>query len=643
MTTKTFTSSHQNRLINPLSQNPDFDLYLKSLKTCLRNQIDISPLQQWWSANCHLIRSNNVLIDFSTLLDEITITGNFKAQTSAAPTSQRQSNTQPKKRKQNLPLFFPWTDLIFKTSELGDRTTHELLADYSGYLTRYYLGSVRLPSRGPRHSLGMVVTTGTIEHEHLVEISDWVANKSGIENCHFVFETILKARDELVLYSDDVFKAATKCPHRLFRLFMISDLTGFNFENGKTLLSLLSLPVGSFFTPCEEACISPYYPFFDNDLFKNIHFNTDSTTLAHLNTAWATFYEQWDCVTRENNGASSSGDLFALTLGSLTGCNTTVPISDLINILDTIKPNIWCVQFWLHQVVLGEGSPALNAAKIEKLSGTGAAPDFVEYFFVVADYVYKQGQSDLSSCILAVGILLLVYWADKNPGIIEDCLSKYFTVIFNHRRTTYFRKYTGHLIRMQVLCLDPIQWGNLGLRLDVIINDYSLADIHAVGQSTNSITPDCPCWVTVTVNHGITPSSTKQNLFDDVLKVMVAAMNSNGGDITIGLPRSPNKPIKRMFTKLQQMIAQFIDSAKTQGFDCIEAKLDERIPELWVRIYRSSYPVYLNIQGFSGLWVMIKQPFELGAFYGTEATNILVKRFTMLDKSHSIVLTCDTD
>lgn len=637
MTNQPFTSAHDKKLIQPLNRDPSFDLYLKSLATCLRNQIDITPLEQWWVANRHLLKSDSFLIDFVGLLERLNVTGKFKGQKG------RQSNTacqsKAKRKKFNDSSFFlPWIDSNFKkwmvSHNINRKVFNKLVVnEYLAYLSRYHRRRSRWTYSKPRSPVMIDVTTGTAEHNHLVEISHWVAQKSGIRNCRYVLDTILRSRRERVLYSGHVFEAATKCPCELFDLFMTSDFSGFNLENGKALVFFLSLPVRFDPQPHQGAYLNPDELFFIFQIFKNIPFKANSATMALLKTAWANFYNQWDEVSGGDRLARDTEDFFALTVDSVTGC-TDPTASELKNILEEIRPNIWSVQFWLHRVVLGDGSPSVNAARFDKLSCSGINPEFVGYFFVVADYVYKQHRSDLSSCILTCGLFQLCYWADDNEQIFDDFLSTYFPIILNHRRTEMFLCVTVDFMAQFV----PLFYAHdmLGFTL--------LDEIFVVDQSTNAFIDNSHCDMEIDLNAPLVHLYAGADIVDYILLLMTAALNSNGGDIVVVLPHDDDGvlTVTKDSSRLLDTIEQLEKSAKVHGLTCIETTLDDRIPCFVIQLFRGSRPVFINGNGFAGLYAFDHQSSTPIFYSGREASTLLTHRFTLLEQKHAVVLFCET-
>jgi hypothetical protein len=78
ITNNTVPISGYGRLIKPLERNPEFGVYLKSLKSCLKHHKIITPLKTWWDKNNHTITYGNVLIDYTSLLELIKISNPSK-------------------------------------------------------------------------------------------------------------------------------------------------------------------------------------------------------------------------------------------------------------------------------------------------------------------------------------------------------------------------------------------------------------------------------------------------------------------------------------------------------------------------------------------------------------------------------------
>lgn len=636
------------RLIKPLERNPEFGVYLKSLKSCLKHHMIITPLKAWWDNNNHTITYGNVLIDYTSLLELINITNPSKTIAHTNPGGQGQASSKTAKKAKPLYPQLPWVNELFLLSKDSHISLlREFFSDYSEYLATHEAETRKEICVIPKV---IHLVTGTPEHHHLLEISNWVSNKSNIVNCQLVFDAILEIHNPAAVDSGDVFRAATLCPHNLFKLFMMSDFTGYDFENGKALIHLLSLPLSiDKWNDYGQAHMHPDYPFFNNSIFSH-KFNVALSDLPQLTSSWNDFYERYSTISWgpiNENMSYGGGSLFALTVGSLSENGDTPNASEISEILNQTQPNIWCVQHWIHADILDTTSPQWRTARLNLLGDFNLVPEFVNYFFVVAQYVLDKDMTDLSSRILITGLIHLILWSKGDKSNALPVIQEYFPVIYNHRRTETFREMIIYIrsrlisttITNNALTIPLAQFDKF---LEYVIFQESLPQVIAAETHMKAISHNRPIVSGMDMNILDNQAYTEDYVASFILMTIGALLNSNGGDIIITLPSQNNG--NKFVQPLLSALSALEYSAKMQGYDCvvtskaIEESSGNHI--IWLKCYRSSRPVFINKNGLPGGITSITPDNKYIYYHGNDATNILGKRYSMIKQRHSIVLSC---
>lgn len=642
-----FQKIHRSKFLNPIYNNPRFELFIKSVESCIRNQIEVYNFLICWNGIHQQIKSANYLLDFANLLEKINIVEAEDAKEKEQAPVKRVLRSSIRNKSSRLQTYFPWADsVIHNQKKLLSKPIIDLLSDYADYMEAYTPKQRKsLPSRG---NVSKVIT-GTPEHDLLVEISKWVANKSGIPYCHEVFDAILKVQKKPVLNSGDVFKAATQCPHKLFRLFMQSDFSHYDLNNGEALIHLLFMPLA--INPDEdgEAHLHPDYPFFGNDIFQYTTFNVSHLNLAILKNAWGEFYKIYNSL-QKHKPYYGAGDLFSLTVDSLQGDVINLTESDLRSLLYEIRPNIWGVNSWLHLIAL---DPKSTQWTTQSLACLGVAlppppPYFVGFLFEVANYVYHGQLPDLSSRILLSGMIQVVYWSDKQPEVAYPFITPYLGVLYNHRRTDVFKDIGPIIIfamgqPSQTAIHQGIHTRTLYDILYGLILNIDFESVETIGNKVDLVSDSSPCCLRLDLSQIISHLSAypEEDPINHVLGIMVAALNSNGGDILITMPTETGGELTKDANDFLEVLGECEISAKLQNFTYFNVRLIEGQPyQVWITLYRSSRPAYIMRQGIFGLQVMKSSDGTSTIHLYSDATRKLAEHFPMFERRHAFVLSC---
>ena len=642
-----FQKIHRSKFLNPIYNNPRFEIFIKSVESCIRNQIEVYNLLICWNGIHQQIKSANYLLDFANLLEKIKIVEAEDAKEKEQASVKRVLRSSIKNKSSRLQTYFPWADyVIHNQKRLLTKPTIDLLSDYADYLEAYTPKQWKsLPSRGKASK----VITGTPEHDLLVEISKWVANKSGIPYCHEVFDAILKVQKKPVLNSGDVFKAATQCPHKLFRLFMQSDFSHYDLNNGEALIHLLFMPLA--INPDEdgEAHLHPDYPFFGNDIFQYTTFNVSPLNQAILKNAWGEFYKLYNSL-QKHKPYYGAGDLFSLTVDSLQGDVINLTESDLRSLLYDIGPNIWGVNSWLHLIALDPKSTQWTTQSLACLGVVLSPPPpyFVGYIFEVADYVYHGQLPDLSSRILLSGMIQVVYWSDKQPDVAYPFITPYLRVLYNHRRTDVFKDIGPIIIfamgqPSQTAIHKGIHTRTLYDILYGLILNIDFESVETIGNKVDLVSDSSPCCLRLDLSQIISHLSAypEEDPINHVLGIMVAALNSNGGDILITLPTETGGELTKNANEFLEVLGECEISAKLQNFAYFNYRPIKGQPyQVLITLYRSSRPVYIMRQGIFGLQVMKSSDGTSTIHLYSDATRKLAEHFPMFERRHAFVLSC---
>ena len=648
------------QLINSLNDNSNFEDYLSSIKFCLENNINIDPLKQWWDNNNQKLAYSDVLLDFASLLEDLQITNHPSNGSSVAGT---QSAQKPKRKKRLNYKYLPWTNTLFVLPTLvGHKAyigTSEFLGDYNKCLKQF-----APPQSAQTHKPNKktIIAINTAEHDHIKDISEWVSQKSPIKDSIYILQGILKTRPDKVSNSGKVFKSACSCPHKLFRLFMESDFTGYDLTDGEALLHILSLPMAVAPNENYPAYLTPDYPFFDNDIFPD-NFNVLSkSTLDSLAVAWKVFYLKYDqlCGTQNHNRTFVGGEkLFNLTLNSLANDNNstsmTAPI--LTKIMRDTEPNIWIVQYWLHFVVLDPNSRWLSVVKLENFDYKFVMAGCVDYFFSVADYIYHKGVSEISSRVLVAGITQVIFWARNHCDLALTVFKNFFPVIFNHRRTEPFNQFTDYMRKyLEILeknsqntPKDLLAYrGNIMVILDYnpitriqYSRNNSLSNIKLVAEATNSIQPNNPCFIDYNLNTlQISEDHDYKSIATILVNIIAACLNTNGGDVFITIPLNNKKtPIgpSELFSKAISSIRSIRYIHEYTNFHSWEENDEQEVN--WIKCYRCSRPAFTNIDNELKLPITTSSCEYPTLLNRVDADNYISEHFPLHDQVQPIVLT----
>ena len=642
-----FKNTHRARFINPIYNNPRFELFTKSVESCIRNQLEFDEILLCWKGINQRLTSTNYPLDFANLLEKIKIVEAEDAKEKEQAPVKRVLRSSIKNKSSKLQTYFPWADsVIRRIKKQVTKPTIDLLSDYADYMEAYIPKHRKsLPSRG---NVSKVIM-GTLEHDLLVEISKWVANKSGIPYCHEVFDAILKVQKKPVLNSGDVFKAATQCPHKLFRLFMQSDFSHYDLNNGEALIHLLFMPLAIDPDEDGEAHLHPDYPFFGNDIFQYTTFNVSPLNLAILKNAWGEFYKLYNSL-QKHKPYYGAGDLFSLTVDSLQGDISNLTESDLRSLLYEIRPNIWGVNSWLHLIALDPKSTQWTTQSLACLGVLLPPPPpyFVGYIFEVADYVYHGQLPDLSSRILLSGMIQVVYWSDKQPDVAYPFITPYLGVLYNHRRTDVFKDIGPIIIfAMGQPSQTAIHRGiHTRILYDILyglIINIDFESVETIGNNVNLVSDSSPCCLKLYLSQDFSHLSAYQEKdpINNVLGIMVAALNSNGGDILISLPTQASGELTKNANEFLEVLGECEISAKLQNFTYFNFRLIKGQPyQVLITLYRSSRPVYIMRQGLFGLQVMKSSDGTSTIHLYSDATRKLAEHFPMFERRHAFVLSC---
>ena len=467
-----------------------------------------------------------------------------------------------------------------------------------------------------------------------------------------------KIRTPSELNSGRAFKAACSCPHKLFRTFMESDFTGYNFSNGDALLHLLALPLAVTSNDYGKAHLNPEYPFFGNDIFSNNFSISSKKTLARLNIAWNKFYKKYNHLSDlyNNNRTFSGGEkLFGMTVASLVNDNE-ITASALMKIFNDTQPNIWCIQYWLNTFILGEDSSSVKETIWQNFDVNYVMPDFVDYFFSIAQHIYDIGKSEISSRVLVTGIIQAMYWARKEQSLALKVFKNFFPVIFNHRRTEAFRTANKYILaNLQILRHDtPNNLLPYKEYLERIIDSHThyasynqwkniLSDLKSIEQNTKSIHSYRPRIIHYdSQSFKVQPALDYKSVATLLANNIAACLNTNGGDIIITIPLDKDNKlvwpgdifdfaIKAIFKYNSSL---FYDNLGLRGYRDKEIKTYT----MWISCYRSSHPAFAIIDDASSFPVYEPATGNLIILRGIAAAKYIFEHFIIVDELEPIEL-----
>ncbi len=626
------------------NSNPQLKLYLEALESCLSNQADISHLEHWWETNNSILTHGNVIIEFASLLEKLIIAEPdgrivFPMQIALKGYANTYGPNQYK--------YFSWTN----------KNIHKIIKGFvlSGVRDFYTDYTQCLDSHAPQHQVysnpeaSIKINIGTNEYRHLCAISEWVCNKSEIKDCKYVFQAILKDHSELVLYSEIVFKAACRCPHKLFRLFLKSDFGGYNLGNGEALLSLLSLPLAK--NPDEKgpAHLTPDYPFFGNDIFAGTQFRINDNILPQLTKAWRYFYCQYNSIYEKenNNKIFTGGDaLFQLAYKSIGNDDILTP-TDLTDLLTQIEANIWCVQYWLHLIFFHQNSSIITRALIssDNCKGNPAFPDYLDYYFAVSLYLYNQEFSDISGQVMMCGIIAALYWSKLEQNYFLTLIKDNFSVIYNQRRTESVIKVYHPLMR----ALSRIRYDDENAPPDLLVYNKYLAgsltctfwsNIKYIGIKTKSNADNSPVIKILDLNNSKVQNTALLDIADSLIEFIGASLNTNGGDIIIKMPVKGNRAQIRLKAVINSVVYSIYGWVCDNNYQLIKMRLlvSERKNKSQIRIhcYRGSQPVYINRGGSPEFFIFSNGSNTPELVDAGKIPQILSKRFANCGREKSV-------
>lgn len=636
---ETIDSNVYHKLIKSLDANLNFDIYLQSIKRCLKKGLSLTPLIKWWEQNNDNLYSNNILIEYTNLLELIKIT-----RPSISPSEKLISpnNSYTTKAKYK---HMPWIDDYSKLNSIALVLTNNFFKDYCQYLARY--APRGNPCLNHRKKPIFNINHGSIEHDHLIEMSRWVSGRSAIKNCNLVFDLILGSGEKSSVNSGMLFRAACSCPHKLFQLFMESDFRGIDFNNGEALYFLLLTPLSLNPSDNGPARITPCYPFFNNDIFSG-NFTVSPANRKKLSMAWRKFFQRYNALSINANDKRvfhGSAELFELTVNSLKE-DSSIPSSiELATILTITKPNIWCVQCWLHTVVLDKNSLWLKSAYFGK--EIGIAPDFVGYFFEFANYLFCRDNSDLSSRILITGLINLFFWTSENANEALGFIKAYLPTLYNHRRTDAVLQMQSYIVSNLTFIKNNKNFKSRHINLyNELENIFgTILDQHVCFQKDYNQSKKIkePLFFQISIGKHNALDIDQNPIEKYILNLIGAALNTNGGDIQITIPLDkkgkPTIDAEHVINAIQHLEY----TAGQQKFKYLIAEetiSNKNEPIFRIICYRSCQPVFLKRNGtlvFPIFLTLESKPFVLQE---DQSASFIAERFIMSDRKKPIELEC---
>ena len=659
---KTLSARFYKNIFKSIEKSPKFFRFLYELACCIERRIDVTPLENWWDKNNHLIECThnkeedfktldgmpwNALLEFEEFLGRIELVQPSKKDNTAT------SISVPKVTKKSQKLTYPqlpWVDFLFAVSErYKNQNAHTIYINYSRYLEKY------ASQKRCRIEDGVLpfedelkpskVQIGSNESAFLAKIGSWLSKNSGINNLEYVFETIFGTRSTVVKNSGDIFRAACQCPNLIFTRFMQSDFSGYDFSDGKALIHILSLPLNVNVSGFGPAHLNPEYPFYDNDIFPST-FKLSDKDRKKLITSWQRFFQQYNILNEKylDLRIFGGGKLFNLVVNSLKGEETEINSSELSSILYDTNPNIWCVQYWLHSIVL---TPETQLWSLGIFSRLGESePELARFFCVIAQYIYDQGAPDIASRLLMTGMTTLYFFSNENEESILNVIGDNFPALFNMRRTDAFL----HLGLNNFFKI--MEWNKFDSqsnltkilnRLSTLLNNPSIEDIVRVGNETHAIKDNSPVIVEFDLSKPEYQSKTNHEIINLVMRSIAAASNTNGGDVLITIPVANNYEPSPLEQDIEKSLKSLLTSALSNDFHFIKktriAGTSDKMT-IWMQCYRSEHPVFLNRKGVSGLITFEIPKYKIRIQYGEEANKEIKKRFPMINISPPVVLSC---
>ena len=629
-----------NETLSSLNSTHKFAIYLEMLGNCLLHGKDIRPLVAWWDDHHHQLTPTNPLLELAGLLDQIA----FPTAVHPAPSTAAATSPVDAVSKEHFLTYLPWAAEVFQRPKIYryKKLILRVVKEYAQYLAAYAPGGLSNAGNKITH---LVVHPGSTEHDHLAMLSAWVATRSGIPNCHFVFDVILGRSLPETLDTGDLFAAAIQCPHQLFRLFMGSNLSAYDFSNGAALLHLLSLPLALDPDDQGPAHLTPHYPFFGCTSLP-LQYDLTAERWIALAHAWQRFYAAYSSLSTELNFRRpflGGQHLFAFTVSSLMENNGSPTGPEFRKILEATEPNIWCVHSWLNTVLLGHGSSSWQAAYLGKLNDY--LPDFVHYFFELAQYGYDRHVPDLSSRTLMTGILLLDFWTIREAQSAHQCVDDYLAVLVNHRRTDMLMRHRSYLI--QLLLNRYPNDAHLSLmweELLTVLDPESFQTVEDQEQNPRCHRANSPS--TFDLNYDSYPHPGDDEAFyADFLTHLCSALNTHGGDMWLTLPLETHGEHTNISLLINQVLASFEQQVPASETNILViSRLQQRTgyaeiwENIWLKCLRGSRPVWINSHGHP--WIAItdadtQQPRKL---YGAQALEIIAQRFPMCDQRQSVMI-----
>lgn len=658
---KTLSARYYNNIFKKIEKYPYLSTFLDELACCIEKRIDVAPLYNWWDNKNHLIEYApdkskhteyqckfmlNPLQEFAQFLERIEFVQPTKKENAAS------NSVVPEATKKSQKITYPqlpWVDFLFAVSErYANNNTQTIYTNYSRYLEkyasqeRYKIEKEGLPIAD---DFKLKVQIGGNESALLAKVGTWTGQKSGIQNPESVIGTIFGTRSSVVKNSGDIFWAACQCPNYIFTRFMQSDFTGYDFSDGKALIHILSLPLDVNVRGHWAAHLNPEYPFYGNVIFPN-SFKLSSKDRKKLITTWKKFFQRYNSLIEEYKDLRifGGGELFDLVVNSLKGEETEINSSELSSILYDTSPNIWCVQYWLHSVVL---TPDTLIWKQGIFSRIGESePELANFFFVIAQYIYDQGAPDVASRLLMTGISALYFFSNDYEKSILNVIGDNFPAIYSIRRTDAF----CHLAIRDFFKIQ--EWNKFDnesnltkilYRLSTLLDNPSIEDIVRVGNETHAIKDNSPVVVEFDLSDPKYQAKSNHEIINLVLRSIAAALNTNGGDVLIIIPHVILHKNSQIVHDIQKLFNSLLTSASTNDFHFIKVEgivgnSDRNIE--WVQCYRSEHPVFLNRKGISGLITFEIPKQKITIKYGDEATKEIKNRFLMSNISPPLVLSC---
>lgn len=629
-----------NETLSSLNGTHKFAIYLEMLGNCLLHGKDIRPLVAWWDDHHHQLTPTNPLLELAGLLDQI----EFPTAVHPAPSTAAATSPVDAVSKAHFLTYLPWAAEVFQRPKIYryKKLILRVVKEYAQYLAAYAPGGLSNAGNKITH---LVVHPGSPEHDHLAMLSAWVATRSGIPNCHFVFDVILGRSLPETLDTGDLFAAAIQCPHQLFRLFMGSNLSAYDFSNGEALLHLLSLPLALDPDDQGPAHLTPNYPFFGCTSLP-LQYDLTAERWIALAHAWQRFYAAYSSLSTELNFRRpflGGQHLFAFTLSSLMDNNGSPTGPEFRKILEATEPNIWCVHSWLNTVLLGHGSSSWQAAYLGKLNDY--LPDFVHYFFELAQYGYDRHVPDLSSRTLMAGILLLDFWTIREAQSAHQCVDDYFAVLVNHRRTDMLMRHWGFLVGL-LITRNPDN-ATLSLTWKALLkvfNEPKFQTMVDLRQNPRCNRANSPSILDLT--YASDPMQEADEAFlDDFLTHLGSAFNTHGGDIrltTILKRIGQATNISKLFYQIRRSIREQVPNDADNILEIKYSQLQDAYGEIsetvWLKCSRGSRPVWFTSHGLPWLAITDADTQQPRKLYGAQALEIIAQRFPMFDQRQAVMI-----